>query len=61
MSIYTEKSQCFEGNVQSGTDRHESRTTENPVSTSVAREEEQTPDSFPQHIKSIISRPLESL
>jgi len=50
-----ETDNAVNGIAQSGTDRHESRRTENPVSTSVAREEEQTPDSFPQDIKSKIT------
>ena len=52
-----ETDNAFKGNAQPGTDRHEPRTPESPVNRCVAREEEeeQTPDSFPQHIKSIIS------
>ena len=41
--------------AEPGTDRQKSRTPENPVSRSVVREEEQTPDLFPQDIKSKIT------
>ena len=49
------ETETVKGNAQPGTDRHEPRTPENPVSRSVAREEEQTPYSFPQDIKSKIT------
>jgi len=50
-----ETDDAIKGNAHPGTDRKEPRTPENPVSRSVAREEEQTPDSFPQDIKSKIT------
>lgn len=49
-----ETDNAVKGNAQPGTGRQEPRTSENPVSRSVAKEEE-IPDSFPQDIKSKIT------
>jgi hypothetical protein len=50
-----ETDNAAKGNTQPSTDRHKSRTPEIPLNRFVAREEEKTPVSFPQDIKSKIT------